>query len=860
MKGLKITTASIVAALLAASVNSFAYTIPEDIKGTRFEEPLQVLGALGIMVGDKESGLIRPDDNIKRSEVAKMAVTALGLEDVANASSDKSRFPDVADDHWATGYINVAHSQGIVIGDPDGNFRPNDSITYAEAMAIMVRILGYTPVAENKGGFPSGYVVVGNEKGLNKNVNGSTNEAILRGDVAYMTYNALSVKLMEQKGFGSNITYEEVDKTLLFDHLGVTKGEGQITAIENSSLSGSSSLGKGEVQIGDDIFKTSYNINNFLGFNVVYYSIENSDGDNEIILVTPKKDRNTTVTITAELFDSITEKSGNKAISYFKSASTSKTNTAELDSEAILIYNGKAEELSDELINLKDKAGYINLLDTNKDSKYDIVFVTEYENMVVEEVTSTHKIVDKYGRPSLKLDPEDTSISFKITMGLEELKTSDLEEYDVLSIAMSKDKELIDVIVTRKSVSGKITEIDEDGVYIKGEHYKIANNFTDNLSIGTEATFYLDVEGKIAATNTALSAISENYAYLLRAYTDSNTETSSFKLYNSKGVEVSLEANEKIKFNGKSGVLASEVVSSLKENGETVKQLITYDVNSGGKISALNTAVDKTETGAVDKNHFTKNYVLTGATYNKKLGKIGNIKIDKDTIIFDIPSDSSSVSDYSIASIDMFEDEAKYDITVFDRQEDFTAKVIIVSNASFNTNADASIAVVNKISGATKDDDTETDKLYAFVDGKEQEIIADEKGILVKGDNKPLSNGDIIQYKTNDKGEIVNIRILFDVNSKDTEVETSPVDNLKTVYGKVTKKFADSINVSVNDNDVVNYALSEDVIVYSLDTSKSRNNIEVSDIGDIQKFNEDENNRVFIKLYKDVVTEVVIIK
>ncbi|MCH5186173.1 MAG: S-layer homology domain-containing protein [Oscillospiraceae bacterium] len=860
-KGLKkLLTSALAAALLTSSVGAMANTLPEDIQGTRFEDSVQVLAALGIMVGDRESGLIRPDDEIRRSEVAKMAVTALGLEDVAESSTQSTKFPDVVEGHWATGYINVANSQNIVIGDPDGNFRPDDSITYAEAMAIMVRILGYDPVANTKGGFPSGYIVVGSDKGLNKNVKGSTNDPILRGDVANMTYNSLTVKLMEQVGFGNDMSFEEVDKTLLLDKLGVTKGEGQISAIESSSLTGSSSLRKGQVKIGDDIFETSYNINNLFGYNVVYYSVENDDGENEIILATPKKDANSSVVITADLFESITEKSGNKAVSYYKSESTSKTSTAELDEDAILIYNGKCEEMSDELINIKDKAGNITLLDTNKDGKYDIVFVTEYENMVVEEVTSTHKIVDKYGKPSLKLDPEDTSVSYRITMGLEELETDDLEEYDVLSVAASLDKELYDVIVTRKSVSGKITEKDDEGVTIGGEHYKVAANYTQALEMGTEGVFYLDAEGKIAAVDTA-ATLSSNYAYLIRAYTDSNTENTSFKVYTSEGKEVNLEANEKIKFNGKSGTLSKDAAEALKEDNATVKQLVTYDLNSDGKVIALNTAKDNTATGNVDENHFTKNYVLENAEYNQKTGKIGNINITEDTIIFDIPADASSSSDYSIADISMFEDEAKYDITVFDRQDDYSAKAIIISNASFRTNAEAPIAVVNKISGTSNDDDVETDKLYAFVDGKETEIIAEEKGILVKGeDKKPLVNGDIIQYKTNEKGEIINIRVLFDVSAKDTETEYSPAENLDIVYGKVTQKFAQSMNVSVNDGEVKNYALTNDVTVYILDTAKSKNNIEVATTGDIQKFNEDEGNRVFIKIYKDVVTEVVIVK
>ena len=36
---------------------------------------------------------------------------------------------------------------------------------------------------------------------------------------------------------------------------------------------------------------------------------------------------------------------------------------------------------------------------------------------------------------------------------------------------------------------------------------------------------------------------------------------------------------------------------------------------------------------------------------------------------------------------------------------------------------------------------------------------------------------------TNAEGDITNIRVLFDIDSKGTESETEVVENLKTVYG-----------------------------------------------------------------------------
>lgn len=835
----------------AASIPALA-AIPEDVAGTRFEEPVQVLSALKIMIGD-ENGKFRLDDTIIRSEVAKMAVHAIGLEGAADSAKGSTKFSDVSTEHWANGYINIATQQGLIEGDGDGKFRPNDPISYAEAMAIMVRATGYEISAKDKGGFPNGHITVGTSNGLSKNVTGASNDPISRGNVAFLTNNALEVNLMEQTGYGSTVKYEVTDKTHLKDTLEVTKAEGQIEAIEKTSLTGASSLAKNQLKIDGKTYDAAYNMNNLLGYKVTYYAKENKAGNDEIILAMPLKNQNNELVVNADLFSKLTTKNSNTAVEYYKEENSSKTATAELSKDYVLIYNGKYEEQSDELLNITDKAGKLTLLDADKDGKYEIVFVTVYENMVVEEVTASNKIVDKYSGKTLKLD----NVDYRITKGLEEIEASELQEYDVLSIAASRDGELYDIQVINSKVEGKVTGSDNDGVYIDGKLYKVAANYTDSITIGMEGTFYLDIENKIAAVDTA-ARLSSGYAYLINAYTENGRDTSNFKLFTKEGKTVTVEANDKIKLNDKSGVKAEEAVKSfILENGEIDRQLVTYTVNSDNKLTAIKTAKDNTESGSADINNFTKNLVLTNAEFSAAQSKLGNVRIDDSTIIFDITED---VNNYSIQKKDVFEDEQKYDAIVYDMTENYTAKVIVLTNSAVKANADSSIAVVKNVATATNSEDEQTDLLIALIDGEEKEIYADNENILTKGEGAKLEAGDIIQYKTNASGEIVSIRILLDIASKDTEAKNEPVENLVTIYGKVTKKFTDSINVTVNDGSAVNYSLNDDIKVYSVDTTKSKNNVTKAQISDIQSFDSDENNRIFLKLYKDVVQEAVIIK
>lgn len=856
---------SIVASSMAlgiAATTAFA-AIPNDVAGTKFEEAAEVLGVLGIMVGDKDEGTFRPDDAIIRSEVTKVGVASLGLLGVAETSNHPTKFPDVVENHWANGFINVAANQNMIIGDDTGEFRPDEQITYAEAVTILVRALGYEPRAQANGGFPTGYLVTASNIGLTKNVSGSADAPISRGDVAQLAFNALTINLMEQVGFGSDIKYEVVEKTLLEDKLDVEKIYGQVTAVGTSTLNGNSSLNKDEIKIGDETFKIgNADVREILGFNVAAYVQENNAGEKVLLLARPEANKNHVVKVTADNIAEIVNEEGKKELHYWIDEKTDRKPTkATIELDAKVMYNGKTGEFAD----FKEiESGSITLLDSQDNGKFNVVFVNETENYVVEEVIeSSHKVIEKYGKETLELDPEDKNLSFTIEKGSEFIGIEDLNEWDVLTLTKSKDKELIRIAVTSQSVSGKVTEIDEERVFIDGEGFKVAPSYPETIKLEDEGTFYLDAEGKIAAVD-ANSIISRNYAYLAAIEEGSGLDKAlDIKLFTKEGETKVLKSAEKLRVNNKSNLTPEQALTEIQGSGDAPEgQLITYEVNADGRVYKINTAT----TGAIDEDKFVNNFSEDNVVYKsaskKLIGQAMSVNVTNDTVVFDIPKGETDTKDFSIRKPDFFTNEDQYDVQVFDVTENMNAGVIIVTNATGKASEESPIAVVDKITKTKNEDGMDIEKLYAFQNGERISVNTSETDVLVKGEEgqeKMLQQGDIIQFKTNAKGEIDAVTVLFDISTKETEASNEISEDLQTVYGKIVKKFSDSFNLQVGEGAINNYAIGE-ANIYVVDTTKTNNQVTVGDAGDIQRYDESDPERVFVRIYKDVVQEIVVVR
>ena len=108
-------------------------------------------------------------DTVTRAEFARIVVH---LRDFGNiiGSGLYTGFNDVPREHWASAYIAMAVDMDVARGNGAGYFRPYDVITLEEAIAMLVRVVGGQPIANENGGFPSGYFYTAERLGITDGV------------------------------------------------------------------------------------------------------------------------------------------------------------------------------------------------------------------------------------------------------------------------------------------------------------------------------------------------------------------------------------------------------------------------------------------------------------------------------------------------------------------------------------------------------------------------------------------------------------------------------------------------------------------------------------------------------------------
>lgn len=160
--------AAVLMGMLAWPNMGFAATsLPlSDIAQNANRDSILKLNYAGVLKGYTD-GTFRPKNDVTRAEFAKIAVLAMGYTDEqAKSLQGTTVFKDLPANHWATGYINLAVSQGIIKGYPDGTFKPNNNVKIAEALTVLVQGLKINVNTPTVGEWYYPYLLEANKTGI----------------------------------------------------------------------------------------------------------------------------------------------------------------------------------------------------------------------------------------------------------------------------------------------------------------------------------------------------------------------------------------------------------------------------------------------------------------------------------------------------------------------------------------------------------------------------------------------------------------------------------------------------------------------------------------------------------------------
>jgi len=91
------------------------------------------------LMAGKGDGLFHPDDPLTRAELCQLVAVALQCY----VPDNPSPFVDVAEDAWYTPAVIAVYNRGLVKGDGNGLFHPEEAVSHQEFFVVMGRLLAW---------------------------------------------------------------------------------------------------------------------------------------------------------------------------------------------------------------------------------------------------------------------------------------------------------------------------------------------------------------------------------------------------------------------------------------------------------------------------------------------------------------------------------------------------------------------------------------------------------------------------------------------------------------------------------------------------------------------------------------------
>ncbi len=729
-----------------------------DVVGTEYEDASLLLSNLGIM-DEYSEGKFSAESYVTRGEMADIALKMRNYTDILPV--DKKPASDVNKTHKYAAQIKEIIAQDIM--NSAELFRPDDAIKFEEAVTVCVRLLGYQPMANIKGGYAAGYIATARNIGLLNGIDAKMGYIMTRGDLAKLLYNTLEAPLMSPKIISDDITYEMDDrKNLLSEYFNVYSDMGIISATQNVALKLTSPAFMNRVKINGTEYEIALSeAQKYFGYNVRYYYYD--DGDMRyIVSAVPKK--NKVLTLRTEDIINFS----NNTYSYNKNNKKASLSISVYETD--VIYNGKSMVGN----NYIPANGYVTFIDNNSDGTYDVADIRDYRIVIIDSVNKNEKvIVDRFdvkNNINLRVNNSDVSYMIKNTEG-RVLKLEKVSPNTVASAAISEDGTLVEIMISSDKVTGEITatDIKNKTVKVSGKQYKTTADYADfdDIKVGTQMQLWLDFNGEIAyAVSAAGSDV--NYAYILDSKVDrAFDEELLINVFSSSAGTIEAYAL------ASSVIIDGEKITGIDSQQSKVKKGIAIiELNTDGQIKSIDYPYT-TVPGAYEYADSFR-YIAGGSDRNlryKGWNQFWNLfTISGSTTVMTVPTDETQTELFAINGISgQFVNDVEYNVAAYSLKEDsYSADLVVKYITPLSSTSTAPLIVKEKYIGVNSEGEVTTLIKVLNTNGKEivYPVTVRYMDSTLQSEIDSLGIGDAVRFRLSAENEIAKVsNVIYDCST-----------------------------------------------------------------------------------------------
>ena len=406
---------------------------------------------------------------------------------------------------------------------------------------------------------------------------------------------------------------------------------------------------------------------------------------------------------------------------------------------------------------------------------------------------------------------------------------------------------LYKIYVSEESFEGAVTSISvSDEIYaVDGIEFKSSDSFQNAVtsghamkpSLGRNYTFYVNDMGKIAAVE-ALTDVSVTYGLLVQLGSNDDNilkKQVEMKVVMTTGKVRDFVAAEKVRIDGirerfdedrAKALFCDDVTREVYDSAtssvitvtdyQLIPQVIGFTRNEEGEIISIDTRNYNAEEG--DKyqtlghrapEQYTCN-IYRGMIYPTANGSTSPNMNYGSAVLFVGPSDVSSADvekDYEVYNGTYFQHDAKYKLEIFKCSEFNSLEIGFIhggASGSASATADEYVLVNEMFRQLNKDGEVVTG-IEGLQGGKRfaADLYSDD---VLQG--LTLKRGDLIAVGMNQRGQIITVKSIFDVDNKDSVLLSNNgkyYQERRTTVGKVYKASGSSLMITstkaVTDSD-----------------------------------------------------------